>query len=80
MAARKTDDIDSTSSNDPADLAQAYRDLARGEQTAAALESNLSNLENKLDAMLAALESMTNDHSSSSISGAKDKAENEKAS
>ncbi|KAM5351682.1 hypothetical protein ACJ41O_004405 [Fusarium nematophilum] len=39
-----------------ADLAQAYRDLARGEQAATALEANLSNLESKLDAILAALE------------------------
>jgi hypothetical protein len=39
-----------------ADLAQAYKDLVRGEQAAAALESNLTNLESKLDALLAAFE------------------------
>ncbi|PNY24511.1 Uncharacterized protein TCAP_05538 [Tolypocladium capitatum] len=38
------------------DMAQAYRDLARGEQTAAALEANLSVLHSRLDAMLAGLE------------------------
>lgn len=38
------------------DLAQAYRDLARGEQAAAAMEANLTNLESKLDALLAAAE------------------------
>ena len=35
---------------------QAYRDLARGEQAAAAMEANLTNLESKLDALLAAAE------------------------
>jgi uncharacterized protein with von Willebrand factor type A (vWA) domain len=38
------------------DLAQAYRDLARGEQTATALEANLTSLESKLDNILAALD------------------------
>ncbi|KAI9167002.1 hypothetical protein HJFPF1_03121 [Paramyrothecium foliicola] len=46
-AASKTDD---------ADLAQAYKDLLRGEQAATALEANLSNLESKLDALLATFE------------------------
>ncbi|KAK4105494.1 hypothetical protein N658DRAFT_503627 [Parathielavia hyrcaniae] len=36
-------------------LAQALRDLARGEQTASTLEANLSNLESKLDEILASL-------------------------
>ncbi|KAL2165162.1 hypothetical protein VTH06DRAFT_458 [Thermothelomyces fergusii] len=36
-------------------LAQALRDLARGEQTASSLEANLTSLENKLDEILAAL-------------------------
>ncbi|KAL2180384.1 uncharacterized protein P884DRAFT_289793 [Thermothelomyces heterothallicus CBS 202.75] len=36
-------------------LAQALRDLARGEQTASTLEANLTSLENKLDEILAAL-------------------------
>ncbi|KAI9676234.1 MAG: hypothetical protein M1829_003063 [Trizodia sp. TS-e1964] len=35
------------------DLTQALRDLERGEQTASVLESNLSSLESKLDALLA---------------------------
>ncbi|KEY70615.1 hypothetical protein S7711_02219 [Stachybotrys chartarum IBT 7711] len=38
------------------DLAQAYRDILKGEQAATAIESNLTNLERKLDAMLAAIE------------------------
>ncbi|KAL2271172.1 hypothetical protein VTJ83DRAFT_543 [Remersonia thermophila] len=36
-------------------LAQALRELARGEQTASTLEANLTNLESKLDAILASL-------------------------
>ncbi|KAK4238663.1 hypothetical protein C8A03DRAFT_33314 [Achaetomium macrosporum] len=36
-------------------LAQALRDLARGEQTASTLEANLSSLESKVDAILASL-------------------------
>ncbi|ROW01487.1 hypothetical protein VSDG_02262 [Cytospora chrysosperma] len=35
------------------ELSQAFRDLARGEQTAAALEANLTSLESKLDELLA---------------------------
>ncbi|RGP62127.1 hypothetical protein FSPOR_9436 [Fusarium sporotrichioides] len=42
------------------DLAQAYRDLARGEQAATNLENNLTNLESRLDAILAALEANEN--------------------
>lgn len=38
------------------DLATAYREITKGEQTAAQLEANLTNLESKLDAMLAAFE------------------------
>ncbi|KAK4034095.1 hypothetical protein C8A01DRAFT_39431 [Parachaetomium inaequale] len=34
-------------------LAQALRDLARGEQTASTLEANLTSLESKLDEILA---------------------------
>ncbi|KAH7162780.1 hypothetical protein B0J13DRAFT_19242 [Dactylonectria estremocensis] len=54
-----------TSSSD-ADLAQAYRDLTRGEQTATALEANLSNLESKLDAILAVLEANESEQSKTS--------------
>jgi hypothetical protein len=42
--------------DDTADLAQTYKDLLRGEQAATALEANLTNLESKLDALLAAFE------------------------
>ncbi|KAI0600849.1 hypothetical protein F4775DRAFT_543735 [Biscogniauxia sp. FL1348] len=38
------------------ELAQAFKDLARGEQQAAALEANLASLENRLDALLASIE------------------------
>ncbi|KAI0394056.1 hypothetical protein F5Y17DRAFT_279343 [Xylariaceae sp. FL0594] len=39
-----------------AEMSQAFKDLARGEQQAAALEANLTRLESRLDAILAALE------------------------
>ncbi|KAL2138593.1 hypothetical protein VTI28DRAFT_6521 [Corynascus sepedonium] len=42
-----------TSSSVGDNLAQALRDLARGEQTASTLEANLTSLESKLDAILA---------------------------
>ncbi|RMJ04907.1 hypothetical protein CDV36_014428, partial [Fusarium kuroshium] len=48
----------------------AYRDLARGEQTATALEVNLSNLESKLDAILAALEARADPQTFSSATAA----------
>ncbi|KAJ0150627.1 putative Cystinosin like protein [Fusarium oxysporum f. sp. albedinis] len=48
--------IPTPKSLDPACPWNAYRDLARGEQAATALENNLSNLESRLDAILAALE------------------------
>ncbi|KFA62549.1 hypothetical protein S40285_05707 [Stachybotrys chlorohalonatus IBT 40285] len=44
------------SKDEATDLAQAYRDILKGEQAATAIESNLTNLERKLDAMLAAIE------------------------
>lgn len=40
------------------DVAQALRDLARGEQAATAMEANLTTLESKLDALLAAFDSL----------------------
>ncbi|KAI5465945.1 hypothetical protein BGZ63DRAFT_374939 [Mariannaea sp. PMI_226] len=55
MSPSSNDNRPSSSSSD-VDLAQAYRDLARGEQAATALEANLANLESKLDTILAALE------------------------
>ncbi|KAH6634421.1 hypothetical protein B0J18DRAFT_19150 [Chaetomium sp. MPI-SDFR-AT-0129] len=42
-----------TSSSVGDNLAQALRDLARGEQTANTLEANLTSLESKLDQILA---------------------------
>ncbi|KAG6092723.1 hypothetical protein E4U30_005079 [Claviceps sp. LM220 group G6] len=38
------------------DITQAYRELAKGEQTAAQMEASLTVLESKLEAMLKALE------------------------
>ncbi|KAK8056055.1 hypothetical protein PG993_001282 [Apiospora rasikravindrae] len=43
-------------SSSQAEMAQAFKDLARGEQQAAAMEANLTKLENKLDELLAQYE------------------------
>ncbi|KAI1369236.1 hypothetical protein F5Y08DRAFT_148313 [Xylaria arbuscula] len=66
-----TNGADSTSTPDPnkqdahhlpsaaatqAEMAQAFRDLARGEQHASILEANLTSIESKLDALLASIE------------------------
>ncbi|KAI4191474.1 MAG: hypothetical protein L6R41_000008 [Letrouitia leprolyta] len=40
-----------------ADIAKALQELARGEQTASAMENQLSALEQKIDALLASAES-----------------------
>ncbi|KAI9814730.1 MAG: hypothetical protein M1827_002996 [Pycnora praestabilis] len=45
----------SADSNDT-DFAQAFKDLAKGEQTAAALENHLTSLERKIDDLLASVE------------------------
>ncbi|KAJ4268247.1 hypothetical protein NW762_002309 [Fusarium torreyae] len=45
--------------------------LSRGEQAATALESNLSNLESRLDAILAALEAKEDPQSSPTATAAK---------
>ncbi|OIW35275.1 hypothetical protein CONLIGDRAFT_676199 [Coniochaeta ligniaria NRRL 30616] len=45
-----------TDSEARSQLSQALKDLARGEQTANALENNLSKLESKLDELLASFE------------------------
>ncbi|KAF7856069.1 hypothetical protein EAF04_010024 [Stromatinia cepivora] len=39
-----------------ADVAQAFKELQRGEKTAQMLESNLTNLEKKIDDLLASFE------------------------
>lgn len=39
-----------------ADLAQIFTQIAKGEKTAQALESNLDSLEKKIDALLASFE------------------------
>ncbi|KAK7923939.1 hypothetical protein PG985_005993 [Apiospora marii] len=43
-------------SSSQAEMAQAFKDLARGEQQAAAMEANLTKLEDKLDELLAQFE------------------------
>lgn len=48
---------------------QAFKEIARGEQTAATLESNLSSLEAKLDAMLAGLEQQEKEKLQTSANG-----------
>ncbi|KAM0670674.1 hypothetical protein ACQRIU_001069 [Beauveria bassiana] len=53
---RLLDGKDEAPPSNPQDLATAYREITKGEQTAAQLEANLTNLESKLDAMLAAFE------------------------
>ncbi|KAL2016415.1 hypothetical protein VTK56DRAFT_3536 [Thermocarpiscus australiensis] len=55
----------SSSSSVGDDLAQALRDLARGEQTATALEANLTSLESKLDEILATFGVSAEDEESS---------------
>ncbi|KAF5598290.1 hypothetical protein FPCIR_3211 [Fusarium pseudocircinatum] len=67
---RATEPSASGSSSGDADMAQAYRDLARGEQAATALENNLSNLESRLDAILAALEVRETTHMPAAVAKA----------
>ncbi|KAL9003346.1 MAG: hypothetical protein Q9188_003774 [Gyalolechia gomerana] len=45
-----------------ADIAKALQELARGEQTASAMENQLSALEQKIDALLASAESQNISH------------------
>ncbi|TVY54073.1 hypothetical protein LCER1_G004213 [Lachnellula cervina] len=49
--------VSTDSHADDADLAKVWAELSRGEKTAQALESNLTNLEKKIDALLASVES-----------------------
>ncbi|KAI9664847.1 MAG: hypothetical protein M1821_006295 [Bathelium mastoideum] len=42
----------STSQGEDADLAQAFKDIAKGEQQASAIENNLTSLEKKIDELL----------------------------
>lgn len=44
---------DQVSSNEEADFAKAFQELAKGEQTATALENHLSALEAKIEELLA---------------------------
>ncbi|KAB5536362.1 hypothetical protein GE09DRAFT_1226427 [Coniochaeta sp. 2T2.1] len=55
-------------------LAQALQDLARGEQTANALENNLSKLESKLDELLASFEESHDEAGGEGDSATKDSA------
>ncbi|EON64909.1 hypothetical protein W97_04143 [Coniosporium apollinis CBS 100218] len=46
-------DGDKPDKSGEADMAQAFKDLARGEQTASVLENHLTALERKIDELLA---------------------------
>ncbi|TVY30444.1 hypothetical protein LHYA1_G000432 [Lachnellula hyalina] len=48
---------DSHADDTDLDLAKVWAELSRGEKTAQALESNLTNLEKKIDTLLASVES-----------------------
>jgi len=50
-------------------LAQALRDLTRGEQTAAALEANLSALESKLDDILMSFDTLAEERKGAGTDG-----------
>ncbi|MCJ1241466.1 hypothetical protein MMC14_009471 [Varicellaria rhodocarpa] len=57
-----------TSNNSPhgsppaeSDLAQAFKDLAKGERTALAMENQLTSLERKIDDLLASVDSKASD-------------------
>ncbi|KAG6044946.1 hypothetical protein E4U33_001451 [Claviceps sp. LM78 group G4] len=56
QAAAQTGDADVEVEAEAGDLTKAYRDLVKGEQTAAQMEASLTVLESKLEAMLKALE------------------------
>ncbi|KAB2570067.1 uncharacterized protein LTHEOB_12040 [Lasiodiplodia theobromae] len=56
MAAPQNGDSSQGHAGD-ADLAQAFKDLARGEQTASALENHLDALEARIEDLLAAADS-----------------------
>jgi len=58
-------------------LSQALKDLARGEQTANALENNLSKLESKLDELLAAFEDSADEIATERHSGTETKSAKE---
>ncbi|KAI2640728.1 hypothetical protein GGS26DRAFT_586726 [Hypomontagnella submonticulosa] len=63
VSTSKSQEVDGGSEDAPtsvastqAEMAQAFKDLARGERQAAALEASLTSLESKLDALLASVE------------------------
>ncbi|ESZ99197.1 hypothetical protein SBOR_0404 [Sclerotinia borealis F-4128] len=53
-----------------ADLAQAYKELLRGEKTAQMLESNLTNLEKKIDDILERFEAQESEAQTKAKDGA----------
>ncbi|PNP54393.1 hypothetical protein THARTR1_05600 [Trichoderma harzianum] len=58
MAASSETNSSKPDQDQPEAAPEALRELARGEQTATAMETNLTNLESKLDAILAAFDDM----------------------
>ncbi|KAL1640310.1 hypothetical protein SLS58_006983 [Diplodia intermedia] len=67
MAAPQNEDASQGRVGD-ADLAQAFKDLARGEQTASALENHLDALEARLEELLAAADAQQDGASPSAAS------------
>ncbi|PHH77376.1 hypothetical protein CDD82_3548 [Ophiocordyceps australis] len=55
-------------SNGEPTLAEAYKELAKGEQAASVLEANLDSLEARIDALLSSVEQTTDTDLSSSAS------------
>ncbi|CZS91268.1 uncharacterized protein RAG0_01976 [Rhynchosporium agropyri] len=52
----QSNDVSAIAASDEHDLAQTLKQIARGEKTAEALESNLTSLEKKIDDLLASFE------------------------
>jgi len=76
MAAHQQQNGDTNHVNQEPDFAQVFKDLARGEQTASAIETHLDDLEKKIDELLAKAEEnqqMANDRAEGSTSVTADK-------
>ncbi|TVY42295.1 hypothetical protein LSUB1_G001040 [Lachnellula subtilissima] len=61
---------DSPADDADLDLAKVWAELSRGEKTAQALESNLTNLEKKIDTLLASVESQHSEQARDADGGA----------
>ncbi|MCJ1282061.1 hypothetical protein MMC26_001384 [Xylographa opegraphella] len=56
--------------SDP-DFAQAFKDLTRGEQTASAMENKLSDLEQRIDDLLASIDKRSGDSDNGAVENKK---------